>query len=96
MDWLLPSSANTLETLEFGLCSTSITKTPLQLSSFKNLRRLEITNNYGDNMNMVISAGSIFSVNPIARISFLHSQVTSVEEGAFQGKNISLRIPSRL
>jgi len=85
MDWLLPSSANTLENLRIFFFSTNITKTPLQWASFKNLKLLTFFQNY-DNTNMAISAGSIVSKNPIERIDFSRSQVASVEEGAFQGK----------
>ena len=77
MNWVLPSSANTLEYLT--IASVNITRTPLELASFSNLRMAIFSENIG---NMTVEAGTFFS-NKIEYIEL--SGVVTVEEGAFQG-----------
>ena len=86
MDWLLPSSANTLERIFFSVNNPDIlggnlTRTPLQLSSFKNLKIVGFPTNIG---NMTVLSGTFFS-NQIESIKLYG--VVSVEEGAFKGIN---------
>lgn len=86
MNWLTPSSANTLEYMQLNFYITNITRTPLQLGSFKNLFMLTFSSN--DNSNMVISAGSVFSnpSRPNSLVDFASTNAVIVEESAFQGK----------
>ena len=82
MDWLLPSSANSLEIISFQSNvddAANLTRTPLQLASFKNLKEIYFPTNFG---NMTVLSGTFFS-NQIERIGLYG--VVSVEEGAFQG-----------
>ena len=77
MNWLLPYSANTFE--QIGTHYSNLTRTPLQLASFKNLTRITFTEN---NQSMTVAAGTFYS-NQIESIEL--QPVGSVEEGAFQG-----------
>lgn len=78
MDWLLPSSANTLEYV--NLTGVNVTRTPIQFAYFQNLRSISLTENVG---NMTVKADTFFS-NRIEYIDL--DSVGFVEEGAFQGK----------
>lgn len=82
MNWLLPSSANTLESLNFVENSTKLTITPPQLASFKNISLLKISQN---RENMTVSSGAIFS-NLGMTVYMSSSHVVTVEEGSFLGK----------
>jgi len=82
MNWLLPSSANTLEYLEFCCGLPRFTRTPIELGSFKNLSSIYFTYNQ---LNMTISTGSIFS-NPGMSVGLRDNNIVSVEMGSFLGK----------
>ncbi len=82
MDWLLPSSANSLEGISIG--SIDVDRLPLQLASFRSLKYLEIRYNIAK--SMIIPSGSFFS-NELEYLRIYSTRVVSVEDGAFQGKN---------
>ncbi len=78
MDWLLPSSSNTLDSI--SLSGVNMTRTPLQLASFNSLRWVSLQENIGI---MTVTAGTFYS----KKIEYIDlSSVHFVEEGAFQGK----------
>ena len=83
VNWLLPSSIDTLEEIYFNDNSANLTRTPLQLGTFKKVSRISIRINL---VNMTISAGSVFSGNPGMAVDIPNSNIGSVEEGAFLGK----------
>lgn len=93
MDWILPSSASTLNRLEIK--NANLTRTPLQLKSFQLLSDLVVGANQAD---WIISTGSLL----IPKVRFLTcssylalvsyssvgaSNYISIEAGAFQGKH---------
>jgi len=91
MNWLLPSSANTLDNIYVR--GINMTRTPLQLASFTNLRSVTFNDNIG---NLTIAAGTFLSnrIESIELSGILNSQeamsyngggVVAVEGGAFQG-----------
>ena len=80
LDWILPSSAKTLQ-LIYCADETNLTRTPPQLGSFKNFTGLGIRDNM---VGMTIKTGSIFS-SRFNFIDFSGGTVADIEEGAFQG-----------
>lgn len=92
MNWLLPSSVNTLQTLRFLAQSSSLTRTPIELGSFKNISYFQISHN---SVNMTISTGAIFS-NPDNSVYIDGSHIVNVEEGAFIGNRFTKNLKKLL
>jgi len=65
MNWALPSSANTLVNLTIE--RVNMTRTPLQLASFSNLRSVLLSQKIG---NMTVAAG---------RPTFFSNRIESIE-----------------
>jgi len=82
LNWVLPSSIQTLKVLSIG--SNSLEKIPPQLSIFQSLETVEIEDN---NVDLSIPRNSFYSagVNSNISISISSSRVVHVESGAFQG-----------
>jgi len=81
LEWLLLSSANTLEYLSITE-SDYLTEIPSQIPSFKALNYLRIT--YTQIYNIKTGA-LIFSV-PIVSLRLHHNSIRTIQPGAFQGK----------
>ncbi len=85
LDWVLPSSAETLKKLTIR--GNSITSVPVQLSSFRSIEYLSMENN---RILLNIGNNSIYydhSETPSYStiIDMILSKIASVESGAFQG-----------
>jgi len=79
LDWILLSSAKTLETLIID--SIGITEIPSQIPSFTALEYLDL----GNNSISTIKNGALrFSV-PVSRLWLAANKIKSIEPGAFQG-----------
>ena len=81
LEWLLLSSANTLEYLSLTE-SDYLTQIPSQIPSFKALSYLRITNTKVYNIK---SAALVFSV-PVVSLRLNHNSIKTIQPGAFQGK----------
>lgn len=82
LDWLLPSSAQTLRTLEID--GNAIRSTPEQMASFTNLYYIQIYGNYVD-LTLTNSSIQIPSDDNFANLDFSNSRVVHIESGTFQG-----------
>jgi len=81
MDWLLISSANTLE--EMGIVGMNqVTRVPDKITSFKALRKLWF---YDNNIFMIKSGAFSFSV-PVSLLNIKDNGIKEIESGAFQGE----------
>ena len=81
LEWLLLSSANTLEYLSLTE-SDYLTQIPSQIPSFKALSYLRITNTKVYNIK---SAALVFSF-PVVSLRLNHNSIKTIQPGAFQGK----------
>jgi len=79
LDWILPSSAKTLESLT--LVDIKITKIPSQIISFTALTRLHLSSNW----ITTIKTGELSFSVPVSEVGLSGNQINSIEPGAFQG-----------
>ena len=79
LDWILLSSAKTLETLIID--SIGITEIPSQIPSFTALKRLDLDRN---SISTIKNGALRFSV-PVSTLWLRYNQINSIESGAFQG-----------
>jgi len=82
VDWLLLSSANTLEEIIIADMN-QVTRVPPKIASFKALRKLRLTEN---KISTIKHRALSFSV-PVAELSIEASGIKEIEPGAFQGKH---------
>jgi len=80
MDWLLLSSANTLQDLEIVFMN-QVTRVPDKIASFKALRNLWLN---GNSISVIKSGAFSFSV-PVSFLSIPGNRMKVIEPGAFQG-----------
>lgn len=85
LDWLLPSSSQTLR--EISVAYTKLDTLPLQLSSFRNLKSVGVSDNQAD---LTLRHGTFFFKSDDADddgidILIRSSRLVKVEPGAFQG-----------
>lgn len=81
MNWLLLSSAKTLEELTITE-NKRITKVPHQISSFPSLRKLWLSNN----SISIIKTGEFTFSSPVSVLNIWGNGIKEIEPGAFQGK----------
>ena len=81
MNWLLISSANTLDTLAM-IYMRPITKVPSRIPSFKALQELYL---YCNNISTIEPGALAFSA-PVSTLSIFGSGIKEIRPGAFQGK----------
>jgi len=82
MDWLLLSSANTLEEMLI-IDMNQMTRVPHKVASFKALKKLLL---YDNNISTIKSGELSFSV-PVSLMSIYGNGIEEIEPGAFQGKH---------
>ncbi len=80
MDWLLLSSANTLEEMTI-VKMNQVTRAPHKISSFKALRKLWL---FSHNISTIKSGAFSFSV-PVSLLNIQGNRIREIEPGAFQG-----------
>jgi len=81
MDWLLLSSANTLEEITTTYINQG-TRVPHKIASFKVLRKLWLHDN---NISSIKTGAFSFSV-PVSLLNIKGNAIKEIEPGAFQGK----------
>jgi len=82
MDWLLLSSANTLEEMTI-VKMNQVTRAPHKISSFKALIKLWLNDN---NISSIKSGAFSFSV-PVSVLNIKGNGIKEIEPGTFQGKH---------
>ncbi len=82
IDWLLLSSANTLEEMSV-IYMNQLTQVPIKISTFKALRKLWL---YDNSISTIKSGAFSFSV-PVSLLSIHRNGIREIEPGAFQGKH---------
>ena len=80
MDWLLISSANTLEEITIARMN-QVTQVPRQIPSFNALRKLWLDQN---NISTVNTGAFMFNV-PVMMLNIGGNRIKEIETGAFQG-----------
>jgi len=82
VDWLILSSANTLEqmTIEY---MNQVTRVPHKISSFKALTSISM---YRNDISTIKSGAFSFSV-PVSLLDLAFNGLKEIESGAFQGKH---------
>jgi len=83
MDWLLLSSANTLQVLEI-MYMNQVTRVPDKIASFKALRTLRLHDN---SISVVKSGAFSFSV-PVSLLNIQGNGIKEIEPGAFRGIHV--------
>jgi len=87
MDWLLLSSANTMEEMTI-VNMNQVTQVPHKISSFKALRALKL---HGNSISVIKSGAFSFSV-PVSELNINENGIKEIESGAFQGKHFIVNI----
>jgi len=82
MDWLLLSSANTLEEMVIAYMN-QVTRVPHKIVSFRALRKVWL---YSNNISIIKSGAFSFSV-PVSHLDIGDNGIHEIEPGAFQGKH---------
>jgi len=83
LDWLLISSSGTLESMTITKM-TKLTQVPVQIPSFKALRKLWL---YATNIS-TIKTGALAFPGPLYSLYLANNNIQEIEPGAFQGINI--------
>jgi len=81
MEWLLLSSANTLETMAM-VEMNQVTQVPHKIASFKALRKLWLRDN--NNISSIKSGAFSFTA-PVSFLSITDNGITEIEPSAFRG-----------
>jgi len=84
MDWILPSSSETLEDMKL-IRMKKITQVPRQIASFKALERLWLH----ENSITLIKTGELsFSSPAVLLLNMAGNGIQEIEGGAFQGESL--------
>jgi len=86
LDWILLTSAKTLETLT--LVDSNITQIPSQIPSFTALKEL----NFNVNSISTIPNGALSFSAPVSYLGFWNNSINSIEPGVFQGRYIFIQL----
>jgi len=80
IDWLLLSSANTLEEMTITYMN-QVTRVPYKMSSFKALERVSL----GSNNISTIKSGAFSFSAPVSSLGIQENGIMEIEPGAFRG-----------
>lgn len=84
LDWLLSTSSETLQELYITL--NALTRFPVKISSFKNLRIACLTNQVGYSSGIsFLPSGSYVSSNSLKRLELRDCGIRYIQPGAFSG-----------